>query len=396
MIPIEDALNTLLTDVATITDTEIVALKDAQRRVLATAVHSTINVPPADVSAMDGYAVAYDNIKTLTAYPVSQRIAAGHSARELDPQTIARIFTGSVVPPNADTVIIQEDAIVNADASVSFKELPARGSNIRKRGQDIVAGAEILSLGHCLRAQDLGVIASVGIGSVDCYRSLRVGVLSSGDELTEPGQVLGPGKIYNSNRYTLLGLIHSLGMTFVDLGHVEDNLMATQSALRDAVDKVDIILTTGGVSVGEEDHIKRAVESLGQLQLWKLAIKPGKPLAYGKIQKRPFFGLPGNPVAVFVTFLMVVRPYLQKMQGQILSDNGAIKIPCNFSVTNPSPRQEYRRVRMHKGTISEYHTQDSGVLTSTHWANALAVIPANTTVTSGDLLDVYPFSLFNL
>ncbi len=395
MIAIEDALATLLADVTAIQECESVPVMDAHHRVLAHAQQSPINVPPADVSAMDGYAVTLRQIRVGEYYPISQRIPAGYPAEPLQPNSVARIFTGSVIPPGADTVIIQEDADVKGDR-VKFLEIPRDTTNIRCRGQDIIAGKEILPVDRRLLAQDLGLLASIGVKEVSCRRRLRVGVFSSGDELVEPGTPLTAGKIYNSNRFTLKGLINSLAMDYIDLGHIKDNLNATIAALSTAHAKVDVIITTGGVSVGEEDHIKQAVQSMGKLHLWKLAIKPGKPLAYGKIKQTPFFGLPGNPVAVFVTFLMVVRPYLLKMQGDNDGSIDPISMPADFNIDKASPRQEYRRVRMQNGSITEYHSQDSSVMTSTHWANALAVVPAHTTVAKGDYLQVFPFSLFSL
>jgi molybdopterin molybdotransferase len=395
MLAIEDALKRLLADVKPIDRSETVVLMDAHRRILAQAQYSALNVPPADVSAMDGYAIALAQTQTNTYYAVSQRIAAGYPAEPLQANSVARIFTGSEIPTGADTVVIQENTATDNDA-VSFLQLPEPGANIRRCGQDIVSGAALLPKGQRLLAQDLGLLASVGIESVPCFRRLKVGVLSSGDELLEPGQKPLPGKIYNSNRFTLKGLVNSVDMEFISLGHVADDFSATVAALQQAVDQVDLIVTTGGVSVGEEDHIKNAVESLGKINFWKLAIKPGKPLAYGSIRDVPLFGLPGNPVAVFVTFLMVVRPFLLKMQGASENIVEPLFLPCNFEVVKPSPRQEYRRVRVHNGSLTEYHTQDSGVLTSTHWANALAVVPANTSVSQGDLLQTYPFSFFNL
>ncbi len=400
MIDINEALAILLDDVTVTSKQEQLELLDAHRRVLAETQLASIDVPPADVSAMDGYAIRLADLSKHTTLPVTQRIAAGHPAKPLQSGSAARLFTGSEIPANADTVVIQEDTKTDGD-KVEFLSLPKPGANVRPRGQDIKAGSDLLFAGHPLQAQDLGLLASVGIKAAPCFCPLKIGVLSTGDELVEPGEPTAPGKIYNSNRYTLKGLINSLQMTFVNLGHVKDELNSTIDALKSASQQVDVILSTGGVSVGEEDHIKDAVAALGKLNLWKLAIKPGKPLAYGKINNSqgastPFFGLPGNPVAVFVTFLMVVRPYLLKMQGQNEEAPKPLRLSSEFSIDKPSPRQEYRRVRLNGNSVHEYHSQDSGVLSSTHWANALAVVPANTKIAVGDSVDVYPFSYFNL
>lgn len=400
MISIDQALSHLLRDVKVVEEAETVDLIDAHHRVLATPQQATINVPPANVSAMDGYAIHSAQTKIDTPYSISQRIAAGHPAKPLAAGTVARLFTGSEIPQGADTVVIQEDCQTDND-KVVFKVLPKQGANVRLQGQDILAGATLFSAGRKLLPQDLGLLASVGIQSVSCKRRLRIGVLSTGDELIEPGQTPAPGKIFNSNRFTLRGLINSVDMEFVYLGHIEDDADTTRHALKDGAERVDVLITTGGVSVGEEDHLKAAVESLGELSLWKLAIKPGKPLAYGRIttknqQSTPLFGLPGNPVAVFVTFLVVVRPYLLAMQGDTASPPQPQLLQSGFTVTKASPRQEYRRVKIEGDKVQDFHTQDSGVLSSTHWADALAVVPADATITTGDNIAVYPFSLFNL
>lgn len=395
MISIDEAIQQLLNDVIPTNDIETVDLLDCHHRVLAKTQTSNINVPPADVSAMDGYAFALNQIKPNISYPISQRVPAGHPANPLQPNSVVRIFTGSEIPCGADTVVIQENC-ESQQGGIVVKELPNIGANIRRAGQDIINGATLLEKGRKLLAQDLGLLASIGINQVPCFRQLKVGVISSGDELIEPGNTLAPGKIFNSNAFTLKGLITGAGFEYVRLGHIQDNFEDTKNALLDAANKVDVIVSTGGVSVGEEDHIKAAVQSIGKLNLWKLAIKPGKPLAYGRINSTPFFGLPGNPVAVFVTFLMIVRRYLFVMQGSNQLPPEPLKLQCDFTVNKPSPRQEYRRVQIQGNRVVEFQTQDSGVLSSTHWANALAVIPAETKIAQCDVVDVYPFSLFNV
>ncbi len=395
MLTLEEALSKLHQSVCVNDRCDSRPLMQARGCLLAEDQFATVDVPPADVSAMDGYAVAWQSLESTQILPVSQRIPAGHPPEPLAMNTAARIFTGSVIPAGADTVVLQENCIAEEN-SVHIREKGEQHQHIRRRGQDFHSGELLLPAGHRLRAQDLGLLASAGIAQVATKKPLRIAILSTGDELVEPGQPLSAGQIYNSNRYTLTGLIESICMEVVDLGHIEDTLIATKNALEKAASNADVIITTGGVSVGEEDHVKPAVEALGQLQLWKLAIKPGKPLAYGHIHSVPFFGLPGNPVAVFVTFLTVVRSYLLRMQGALNPDPQYTQAAAAFTQSRTNTRQEFIRVQVRNGRIHSYNTQDSGVLSSTAWANALAVVPANTAVQEGDSLPVILFEHLGL
>jgi molybdopterin molybdotransferase len=400
MKPIADALDQILNSVTPLQETESLPLQKALGRILAQPQVSTLNVPPADNSAMDGYALHTDSLTdTIRRLPVSQRVPAGHTPEPLQAGSAARIFTGAEVPPGANSVIMQEQCqIEECDGTtwVTFPDDVKANNNIRAKGQDIAAGAQVLPAGHRLQAQDLGLLASIGIAEIEVIRPLRVAVVSTGDELAEPGEPAGPGQIYNSNRYQLAGLLQKMGAEMIDLGRVEDTFEATQQALKNAAEQADCVLTTGGVSVGEEDHVKPAVESLGQLNLWKLALKPGKPLAFGQIGDTPFFGLPGNPVSVFVTFLLFVRPYLYAQQGSPCHEPHPVNLPANFSRHKKSIRQEYVRVRVHpNGTMESHSNQSSGVLSSTSWANALAIVKPDTPVKEGDLVPVITYaSLF--
>ncbi len=390
LLPVAEALAQVLAAARPVESTVTLPLMDALGHVLAETVVSGIAVPGDDNSAMDGYALrAADAGQPL---PVSQRIAAGSVGTALAAGTAARIFTGAPVPLGADAVVMQENCTLQ-DGLVSITGTVRPGQNIRPRGQDIAQGAEVLPRGRVLRPQDLGLLASVGCAAVSVYRPLRVAVMSTGDELVEPGEARpGAGQLYNSNRYTLAGLLRSLHMEVVDGGVIADDAQATATALSNAAAAADCVITSGGVSVGEEDYVKSQVEKLGRLDLWKLAIKPGKPLAFGRIGDTPFIGLPGNPTSVFVTFCLVARPFLLRMQGVLEPDLPMLAANAAFTVDKAGARQEYMRVNLVRrdGQLQaeKFPNQSSGVLSSVSYSNALAVIPPDTTVAHGDVLQV--------
>jgi molybdopterin molybdotransferase len=390
MLPVAEALTRVLCAARPVAGSIEIPLLDALRHVLATDVRSSINVPPADNSAMDGYALRAS--EAGRALPVSQRIPAGSIGAALIAGTAARIFTGAAIPVGADAVVMQEDCTEVA-GEVTISAPVSAGQNIRPRGQDISASEVVLERGRVLRPQDLGLLASIGCAQVQVYRPLRVAVLSTGDELIEPGSgELPAGKIYNSNRYTLAGLLRSINMEFIDCGFVADDPDATARALLDAAGRADCVITSGGVSVGEEDHVKDQVERLGRLDLWKLAIKPGKPLAFGSIGHTPFIGLPGNPTSVFVTFCLIARPFLLRMQGVTEPEPPRVWARAAFTVGRPGTRQEYMRVLLENAEQGlqavRYANQSSGVLSSVSHSNALAVVPAGVTVQQGDRVEV--------
>ena len=388
--PLAEALERILAGATHVPETERRPLMTALGAVLATDVVSAVQVPQEDNSAMDGYALRVADAPGPLL--VSQRIPAGRVGDELLPGTAARIFTGAVIPPGADAVVMQEVCTV-LDGSVHIDASVEKGQNIRPSGQDVDQGETVLSRGRRLRAQDLGLLASVGVAEVEVYRPLKVAVLSTGDELVEPGAAkLEPGQLYNSNRYTLAGLLQGMGVEFVDAGIIPDDPDATAEALKSAARQADCVITSGGVSVGEEDHVKNQVERLGRLDLWKLAIKPGKPLAYGCIDDTPFIGLPGNPTSVFVTFCLVARPFLRKLQGVSEPEPAAISASAAFSTGKPLIRQDYVRVCLEndeRGLLARrFSNQSSGVLSSVSRSDALAIVPAGTVVEEGDALEV--------
>ena len=392
LLPVAEALGRMLARAQPAASVVELPLIDALGLVLGDDVVSPVSVPGEDNSAMDGYALrAADAGSPL---PVSQRITAGGGTAPLAPGTAARIFTGAAVPPGADAVVMQEDCREER-GRVSVTGPVAAGQHIRPRGQDIAEGALVLSRGRVLRPQDLGLLASVGRDTVRVYRPLRVAVLSTGDELVEPGRgPLRAGQAYNSNRFTLAGLLRALRLEPVDGGIVADDADATADALQAAAAGADCVITSGGVSVGEEDHVKAQVQRLGSLDLWKLAIKPGKPLAFGRIGDTPFIGLPGNPTSVFVTFCLIARPFLLRLQGAAEGELAppGLKVRAAFAVDRPGGRQEYLRVTVaDRGDGPEAHifpNQSSGVLSSVSCSNALAVIPPGTTVAPGEAVDV--------
>lgn len=377
-------------------DVEIVALPHACGRVLAKEVIATLQVPPHDNSAMDGYALRVADSDLLL--PVSQRIPAGSVPQPLQAGTAARIFTGAPIPPGADVVIEQESVTVDEQGQIRVQRPLQAGQHIRKAGEDINHGQRLIPAGQTLNAADLGLAASQGIAQLSVLRRPRVAVFFTGDELTEPGQPLPAGKIYNSNRYWLVAKLQGMGCQVHDLGIVPDSLAATCQALRDAAQEADVVITCGGVSVGEEDHIKAAVQQVGELTMWKIAMKPGKPLAYGRLDDSDFIGLPGNPVSGFVVFEVLIRAFLLARSGVATSwQLPMMQLPAAFDWSKADPRrEEYLRVRRELidgvWQLQRYANQGSGVLTSCAWAEGLVRLQPGQTVKPGDLLEFIPLA----
>jgi molybdopterin molybdotransferase len=394
--PLDDALSILLRDLAPLTERESVELLLAPGRVLAQDLVAPVDVPPGDNSAMDGYAVRSADLDDLPrVLPVSQRIPAGSVGKPLEPGSAARIFTGAPLPSGADAVVMQENTELQG-SDVRLLQGVSAGEHVRQRGEDIRKGAVLFTSGHRVRIQDMHVLSASGIADLLVRKPLRVAILTTGDELVRPGTPLQPGQIYNSNYYMLSALLDRLGMQVLDCGVVGDNLEDTLHSLERAAQQADCIVSSGGVSVGEEDHVKAAVERLGRIGLWKLAVKPGKPFAFGRVQDVPFFGLPGNPVSVFVTFVMLVRPALLSLMGATISKPARFPMPVNFSCASHD-RQEFLRVRLIKegqaaASMQLFDNQSSGAGSSLSDADGLAVLPPFTSVKHGDMLDFIPLN----
>jgi len=390
LLSVDEALEQMLAGARPVAETEEVATLEASGRVLARAQRSTMDVPPMDNSAMDGFAIRLaDAAKPLK---LAQRIMAGSVGKPLEPGTAARIFTGAPIPPGADAVVMQEHCSVHGEV-VTVEKKPKPAQWIRYVGSDIRKGAEILSAGKRLLPQDTGLAASVGIGALPVFRKVRLGLFFTGDELVMPGEPLPPGRIYNSNRFTLRGLAAVFGCELQDYGIVPDTLEATREVLRRAARECDIVVTSGGVSVGEADYVKPAVEAEGSLLMWRIAMKPGRPLAFGKVGKAAFIGLPGNPVSSFVTFLIFVRPFLLRTQGMREVAPRAMAARADFDWPEPDARREFLRVKWNaQGGLELYPTQDSAVLTSTAWADGLADNPAGQAIRKGDVVRFLPYS----
>ncbi|MFN3398093.1 MAG: gephyrin-like molybdotransferase Glp [Sulfurimicrobium sp.] len=398
MLNADEALELLLSHARPLDEVERIHTTHALGRVLAQSLVSGVTVPPLDNSAMDGYAVACADFKAggETRLKVAQRIPAGSLGHALERGTAARIFTGAPVPPGADAVVMQEDCTAEGD-EVLIRATPKSGANIRRAGEDITIGQEILRAGVKMRPQEMGLAASIGLADVPVYRKLRVALFFTGDEIVMPGEPLQEGEIYNSNRYTLLGLLEGMGCRVADFGIVPDSLEATVEVLNQAWREADLIITSGGVSVGGEDHVKAAVERTGKIDMWKVAMKPGKPIAYGTVHDTPFIGLPGNPVSAFATFCLFVRPYILRCQGAEKVAPRSYLLPAAFEWNKPGKRREFVRGRLEPRAdgalaVAIYPNQSSGVLTSVAWSEGLAEIREGSTVAHGDAIRFTPFS----
>jgi molybdopterin molybdotransferase len=392
LMPVEAALARLLemADATRVLERERLPLAQVQGRVLADDLLSTLDLPPWPNSAMDGYALRRADWAGVPLV-VSQKIFAGQAPEPLKPGTCARIFTGAPVPAGADCVEMQENAEVQSDDRVAFTEAMTPGQNIRPQGQETTVGELVLSAGTRLGPIEQGLAATLGCAELDVVRKIRVAVLSTGDELIEPGQSLGPGQIYNSNRVLLCSWLQRLGCEVVDAGILPDDLATTRARLGE-LKNVDLILSTGGVSVGEADFLGVALREEGELSLWKLAIKPGKPLTFGHFRGVPVIGLPGNPASTLVTFALLARPYLLRRMGVEDVEPLKVQVQCGFDWPVAGNRREYLRGRLENGRAIIYKNQSSGVLRSAAWADGLVEVMEGRTLIAGESVGFIPLS----
>jgi len=394
LLRVEEALALFLDKARTTSTCEVIPLQHSLGRVLAEDQRVDFDMPSVDNSAMDGYALC---LSELNAAPqrrlkISQTIPAGAPLQPFESGSCARIFTGAPVPLGADCVIPQEACLIE-EGWISFPADIQQGANIRRRAEEVSKGDKLLSKGQKIRPQELGLLATLGHAEVSVMRPIRVAIFSTGDELTPLGEPLASGHIYDSNRYILSALLQSQGYEIIDLGTVPDQLSATCDTLKQAAEQADLIITTGGVSVGDEDHVKNAVAQLGKIEAWRIAIKPGKPLAYGDVQGTPFFGLPGNPVATFITFCLFVRPYLQKMQGTESQPPLTVQLPAGFN-RKAGKRREYLRANIQENRIVPLTQQGSAMMTSLTQSEGVVVIPEEQTIDEGALLAFIPYSAY--
>lgn len=392
MLTVTEAINRLTSAAARPTEMESVLVTGSLGRILATDIISPISVPPADNSAMDGYAFCYaDAVSHDFKLSLSTRIPAGVAPTPLAKNTVARIFTGAEMPANADTVAMQENCI-DQEGWVTIDSGVVAGANVRPLGQDIRSGHCILAAGSKIRAQEMGLLAAVGLKTVPVYRRLKIAIFSTGDELVEPGLPLAAGQIYNSNRATLIGLIQTLGLIPIDLGTVADDPEATAAVLKDAAAAGDIVISAGGMSVGDEDYVKDAVAAAGAIAFWTVAIKPGRPMAFGHVAGTPFIGLPGNPASVFATFMVLARPFLLASQGAADTAPKMLKGRAQFD--KPGERREvYLRAKLTDSGVEIFPNQSSGVLSSACWGEVFVRQKSGQSIQVGDLIDVLPYAL---
>ncbi len=398
LISVDKAIEHILAMAEAVSEIENIIIEDSCSRILAEDIYADINVPGYDNSAMDGYAVRSAEVSARGVLPVTQRIPAGSIGEPLRKGTAARIFTGAPVPPGADAVVMQEKCTAGDD-EVTINSKVKAGTNIRRAGEDIAAGNRVLKSGKRIRPQEMGLLASVGVASIKVKRRLKVAIFFTGDELVNPGQTLQAGQIYNSNKYTITGYLQALDTEIIDLGIVPDTLDDTLRVLKTAAEAADLVITSGGVSVGEEDYVRLALEELGELFMWRIAMKPGKPVAFGRVfrddsSQALFMGLPGNPVSVFVTGVLFARPLILTMQGASTVQPCKVIAIADFNWPGSS-RQEYLRVHVetvnNEPVASLYPHQGSGVLSSVSWADGLAEVAEGQDISPGDSIAFIPF-----
>lgn len=409
LMPVEEGIHHILSNVTPVSKSEICPLKKLSGRILARDMMSPLNVPPNDNSAMDGYALHSADLDKpdLTLFPVAGRIQAGDDIGVIEPGTVKRIFTGAAIPNGTGAVVMQENTSAferpetereknTGQEKIIINKMPAKNANIRNAGEDIQVDQTILPTGRRLRPSDIGLIASIGRESAEVFTNIKVAFFSTGDELCEPGMPLKAGNIYNSNRFMLHALLDSHHCETLDLGQIPDNFEQTVQTLSKAAQQADLIISTGGVSVGEEDHVKKALESIGKLDLWRLRMKPGKPLVFGHIGASYFLGLPGNPVSTFATFMIFAKPLINKLQGSQETQFSGIQVRMGFEIPKPRTRREFVRVKLkntYEGSfIHLLPHQGSGVLSSVSQADGLAIIQEERVYNKNDLVEYLPFN----
>jgi len=398
---VEEAVRVLYERVTPICESEEVSLFEAEGRFLAEDLIAPVDLPVFDNSAVDGYALRHDDLApdTETILPIGGRVAAGHSlATAAETGKAVRIFTGAPMPDGLDTIFMQEDC-KEAEGGIAFPPGLKRGANLRLRGEDLPKGASALPKGRRLRPEDIALCAALGLTKLTVRRKLKAAVFSTGDEIQSPGEALRPAAVYDSNRFLLQALLRRLGLEVTDLGILKDDPAVIKASLAQAAKDADLVITSGGVSMGEEDHVKNAISAEGSLVFWKLAIKPGRPVAMGVIDGTPLVGLPGNPVAVFITFIYVVRPLIAAMNGAPSSLPRRMKVRSGFDYKKKEGRREYVRVSLRQDDtgclVAEKHPVDgAGILTSLTQTDGLIELPEGLTrVTPGDLIDFIDYAL---
>lgn len=398
LLTVEEAQAQLLTSLMPIAATEYVALSEACDRVLAATVVSSVDVPSADVSMMDGYALNDQTFEQGQAYRISQRIPAGKlDVEPLAENSVARIFTGAIVPEGATAIVMQEDVELDADGRALMSKPVSAGQMIRRQGSDFALGQTALPAGKRLSPADIGLCASIGQSLLLLREPLTVALITTGNELITPDQPLQRGQTYNANRPLIQALLMQNGY-LVQSYHCPDSRTATEAVFREAAEQCDVIISTGGVSVGEEDHVRSAVNALGHISAWKVRMKPGKPFAFGQLKDKPFLGLPGNPTAAFATFHLFVLPALARLQGLTYTQPQAMPVIAHFTFSG-GDRRDYLRARLtHKAqglTAEIYPNQASSALASVSWADGFVIVPEHHAIQEGDTVRFIPFSAFS-